>query len=70
MQPKVSKAEAHYGIGHQNSHCGKAFSDDKNYCRHFIETSTGAADLGACEKVSGAINRVYWCKLWQRAVSK
>jgi hypothetical protein len=37
----------------KESHCGKAFLDDKGYCRHFIKPPTGAADLGACGKVSG-----------------
>ncbi len=38
--------------------------------RHFIEPPKGAADLNACEKVSGAINRVYWCRLFARVRSK
>jgi len=67
---KASKQSVDYSLGHRDAHCGKAFDDDKSYCRYFIETSTGAGDLGACEKVSGAISHVYWCRLWARAVSK
>jgi hypothetical protein len=54
---KVSESEVDYSRGHRESHCGKVFDDDKFYCRYFIEPPTGAAHLGACEKVSGAINR-------------
>jgi hypothetical protein len=56
-----------YSRGHRDSHCGHAFEGDKNYCRHFIEPPTGAHDLGACEKVSGAISWVYWCRSFARA---
>jgi len=28
-----------YGLGHKDSHCGKAFDDDKRYCRYFIPPS-------------------------------
>lgn len=52
---KAEKRSVDYSRGHRDSHCGKVFNDDKGYCGHFIELPTGAADLGACEKVSGAI---------------
>jgi len=52
---KAEKRSVDYSRGHRGSHCGPP---------------TGAADLGACEKVSGAISRVYWCRLWSRAQSK
>ena len=35
--------------------CGHSFEGDEGYCRHFIEPPKGAADLGACEKVSGQL---------------
>ncbi len=56
---------------HRESHCGKAFDDDKFYCRYFIEPRSGlATDPGACEKVQGEISRVFWCRLWARADNK
>jgi hypothetical protein len=67
---KADKRSVDYSWGHRDSHCGHAFDGDKNYCRHFIEPPTGATDLGACEKVSGAISRIFWCRLWTRAQSK
>jgi hypothetical protein len=68
---KIAKAEVHYGIGHQNSHCGPAYEADKNFCRLFISSLSGSArGLGRCEKVEGPISPVYWCKLWTRAQSK
>jgi len=33
---KISKSEAQYSIGHQKSHCGGTFEDDKHFCGHFI----------------------------------
>ena len=70
MPPKITKAEAHYSIGHKDSHCGKSFADDTGYCRYFITPLSSAIELGQCRKVSGSINRVYLCKLWERAQSK
>jgi hypothetical protein len=67
---KADKRSVDYSRGHRDAHFGHAFENDKNYCRFFIEPSTGAHDLGACEKVSGAIGRVYWCRLFARAHSK
>ena len=67
---KADKRSVDYSRGHGESHCGHAYEADKNYCNHFIEPPKGAADLGACEKVSGAISRVYWCRLFARAHSK
>ncbi len=64
---KVSKQSVNYSGVIAMQHCGHAFEGDKNHCGHFIEPPTGAADLGACEKVSDAISRVYWCRLWARA---
>jgi hypothetical protein len=53
--PKDAKAACKRSRGHRDSHCGHSFEGDEGYCRHFIEPPKGAADLGACEKVSGAI---------------
>ncbi len=46
----------------KDSHCGKSYSDDRGYCRYFIEPR-GNSELGQCERVSGPINRLYWCRL-------
>jgi hypothetical protein len=67
---KISKGDVHYSIGHADSHCGKSFPDDKGYCRFFISPLSAVTELGQCQKVAGAINKVYWCKLWERAQSK
>jgi hypothetical protein len=67
---KASKQSVDYSRGMKEHHCGHSFEGDEGYCRHFIEPPKGAADLGACEKVSGAISRVYWCRLFTRARSK
>ena len=67
---KLTKSQADYSRGHKDSDCGETFHGDHRYCRHFIETPSGAADLGACERVSGSINRVYWCRLFAKAHSK
>jgi hypothetical protein len=67
---KVTKASVDCSRGHRDAHCGHAFEGDKGYCRHFIEPPTGATDLGACEKVSGAISRIFWCRLFAKAQSK
>jgi hypothetical protein len=50
-------------------HCGKSFSGDAGYCRHFVGSSP-EAEIGQCAKVEGTINRIYWCKLFARADSK
>jgi len=66
--PKLSKDEVGYGFGMKENHCGKAFEDDRNYCRHFIPPlSESALNLGTCEKVEGPISRVFWCRLFARA---
>jgi hypothetical protein len=62
---KVSKQAVDYSHGHRDSHCGKCFAGDKGYCAHFIETSP-SGEIGQCERVSGAISRVYWCKLFSK----
>jgi hypothetical protein len=67
---KISKADVRYSIGHADSHCGKSFDADKGYCRYFIAPLSSATQLGQCQKVAGAINKVYWCRLWERAPSK
>jgi hypothetical protein len=67
---KASKQSVDYSRGMKERHCGHAYEGDENYCRHFIEPPKGAADLGACEKVSGAISRVYWCRLFAKAPGK
>ena len=54
---KASKQSVDYSRGHRDGH---AFEGDKNYCQHFIEPPKGAADLGACQKVSGAIQPRVW----------
>jgi hypothetical protein len=63
---KQTKAQANYGRGHRESHCGKSFKDDTGYCRHFIPCR--ASNNGMCERVEGSISPVYWCKLFSRAV--
>ena len=70
MPPKASKQSVNYGVGHFSSHCGQSFDDDRGYCKHFIPPLSLENDLGQCRLVSGPINKVYWCKLWQRAQSR
>jgi hypothetical protein len=71
MLKPVSKQSVDYSRGHRDDHCGKAFADDEGYCRYFIEPRSGlASELGACEKVEGEISRVFWCRLFARALSK
>ncbi len=66
--PKLSKSEVDYSLGMKESHCGKAFEDDQDYCRYFIPPPSGSAlDLGTCEQVAGEISRVFWCRLFARA---
>jgi len=50
-------------------HCGKSFSGDAGYRRYFIGASP-EAEIGRRAKIAGQINRVYWCRLFSRAVSK
>jgi hypothetical protein len=52
---KSSKQSVDYSRGHREGHCGHSFEGDEGYCRHFIPPPKGAADLGACEKVSGRL---------------
>lgn len=61
---KASKHDVDYSIGMIESHCGKVFKDDKGYCRFYHHEGL---DKGWCEKVSGDINSVYWCKLFEKA---
>jgi hypothetical protein len=69
--PKISKAEAQYSIGHQNSHCGRAFEADTNFCRHFIPPLSRTANpLGTCERVVGPISPVFWCRLFAKVQNK
>ncbi len=63
---KASKAQVDYSRGMKESHCGRAFPDDKGYCQHFIGPY-GSSELGTCSKVEGPINRLYWCRLFARA---
>jgi hypothetical protein len=57
---KANKTDVDYSVGMEKSHCGKVFKDDEGYCKHFVKPS-------ACQKVSGYIDPVYWCKLWEKA---
>ena len=67
---KASKSEVDYSRGHAGAHCGKVLEDDKAYCRHFIQPLSPASNLGQCERVAGPINKVYWCRLFARALSR
>ncbi len=67
---KIRKSDVDYGIGHAESHCGKTSDTDKGYCRYFIAPLSPAAQLGQCQKVAGAINKVYWCRLFEKVHSK
>jgi hypothetical protein len=62
---KQPKTAVDNGRGHAGSYCGKSFPDDKGYCRHYRPRTETE---GTCELVAGTINRVYWCKLFARAV--
>jgi hypothetical protein len=64
---KQPKTAVDYSRGHRESHCGRSFEGDKNYCRHY---HAGSASEGTCEKVQGTIKAVYWCKLWLKAHEK
>ena len=63
---KYEKDEVDYSHGHQGSHCGKVFSDDKGYCKHFVPQRE-VVTLGACDLVKGGIKPVYLCTEWQQA---
>ncbi len=63
---KLNKPQVDYSRGMKDSHCGKSYSGDSGYCRHFIEPR-GNSELGQCERVSGPINRLYWCRLFAKA---
>jgi hypothetical protein len=65
---KASKEQVDYSRGMADRHCGKSFKDDTGFCRHFIPPSDPAND-GSCERVAGTISQIYWCKLFNRAVS-
>jgi hypothetical protein len=67
---KASKSEVDYSLGHAGAHCGKVLEDDKAYCRHFISPLSPASNLGQCERVAGPINKVHWCRLFVRALSR
>lgn len=63
---KAEKKDVDYSLGMAESHCGKVFEDDKSYCRFFSKMRYPAGP-GECEKVSGEINPVFWCKLFSKA---
>lgn len=58
---KMTKAEANYSRGMIHSHCGKVFSNDSGYCKHFKGAGDAVKD-GVCTEVEGSISPVYWCK--------
>lgn len=60
MLTKKAKSEVNYSKGMEKSHCGPLSLGDKHYCSHFIMG-------GSCEKVTGKIDKKYWCKLWKKA---
>lgn len=65
---RESKEAVNYSRGHKNSHCGPTSATDKGYCRHFYDN--GADDFtknGYCHRVSGVIQRTYWCKRFEKA---
>jgi hypothetical protein len=65
---KRVKTSVDYSRGHQDSHCGKTFDDDKGYCKHFVPHRNDHHALpGTCTKVEGGISRIYWCKLFEKA---
>ncbi|HEY6021570.1 MAG TPA: hypothetical protein VIY48_17290 [Candidatus Paceibacterota bacterium] len=66
---KFSKESVNYSRGMKDSHCGKVFSDDKGYCRHFSHLSVNEEGKmsGECQIVSGDINPIYWCKKFDKA---
>jgi hypothetical protein len=64
---KVSKASVDYGRGMQHSHCGRAFEDDRWFCRHYHAHN---AHEGSCEKVEGRIRAIDWCRLFAKAPSR
>ncbi len=64
---KLKKDQVDYSHGHRDSHCGRVFKDDHGYCRYFIEAQSASGEVGACEKVEGSINPVYWCKFFSGA---
>ena len=66
MTEKANKEDVDYGKGHPASHCGKMFEADKGYCEHFF----GQDGDGLCELVKGLIKRGYWCRKFERAVTK
>lgn len=64
------KTEVDYGPGHVDSHCGRSFTQDKNYCKHFMPAPAKMDRVtipGRCQLVGGTIRRTYWCKLFKRA---
>lgn len=66
---KLTKQEVDYSIGMVHSHCGKVFSHDTHYCKHF----SGGASIrakGTCEIVEGSIDPVYWCKEYSKQKQK
>jgi hypothetical protein len=67
---KIDKAEAHYSIGHQTSHVGKASPAIATTANISSLRQSPASQLGTCQRVSGAINKVYWYRLFARAHSK
>jgi hypothetical protein len=43
---KASKSEVDYSRGMRESHCGKAFEDDKYFYRHFIPPAKSVPCFG------------------------
>ena len=68
MTEKANKADVDYSAGMAKSHCGKMFDRDVGYCKHFIALSREG--LGECQLVKGSIRRSFWCRKFERAVTK
>lgn len=63
---KLTKEETKYSRGMIHSHCGKVFSNDNGYCKHFIRRHDPTS-RGECQIVSGPIDPVYWCTEFEKA---
>lgn len=50
---KQPKTAVNYSLGHKSAHCG--------ICEYFEKI-----EPHHCSKVKGRINRLYWCKLFER----
>lgn len=69
MAEKFAKDDVDYSKGHAASHCGRMFSDDTGYCKHFLYPGPNEMS-GECQLVKGAIKRDFWCRKWKKAVTK